>query len=165
MCNPTAQAYYSTERTDDPQISNDSRLFRHLCIPVQIVTTSNGKKISDQAFKARRADAGTSVDLECLLLNDGLGEVDRRGLMPNSYALAAISVQTARSFSGGVAWTPKPEEPENEGFSALENPYHGEIIKPMTNRHVRDLAANAELLWVAEEMDFGPFAGQSPAIA
>ena len=84
--------------------------------------------------------------------------------MPNAFALLAISAECARKFSAGVAWTPKPEEPELEGYAALPNEFHGEIIGKLSRSDTRNLAANAKLIWIKNELDLGPFQGQSPAI-
>ena len=164
MCNPTEQDFNSFERVDDTNIGDGDRLLRHLCIPVQIIDKNGKLKISDQAFKHRKKDPGTSVDLECLLELDGLSERDRRGIMPNSYALVALSAGQARAHSQGVAWTPKPEEPELAEFAAKSNKYHGEIIGPIANSDVRNLASIAEIIWIKSEMDLGPMKGQSPEV-
>ena len=77
MCDPVEQEFRSTERFDDPQIGYDDVLLRHLCIPVQIVPTPDGLRISSQAFTIRKSDPGASVDLECLLKKCSMTEVDR----------------------------------------------------------------------------------------
>jgi hypothetical protein len=160
MCDPVEQAFHSMDRFDDQKIGASETLLRHLCIPVQILQTAVGLKISDQAFKPKRNDPGASVDLECLLKKSGKNETDRRGIMPNSYGLAAISAGEARQHSAGVAWTPKPEEPDLDGFAAKPNPFHGEIIKPMDKPNIRSLAAKATLLWVSPGVALGPFEGR-----
>lgn len=151
MCTPTAQCYHSQQRADDAGIGASDRLLRHCRAPAQIVPLKQsgetvGLKISDQAFKAKKGEPGLSVDLECLLLADGKTWHHRYGLMPNTYAMVAVTAEQARAHSAGVAWTPKPEEPELEGFAALENRYHGEIILPMTNAQVRALFALMEVV-------------------
>ncbi|MEY2928145.1 MAG: hypothetical protein RL367_2622 [Pseudomonadota bacterium] len=162
MCDPVEQDFHAADRFDDPQIGTEDILLRHLCVPVQVMPTSLGLKISDQAFKARKIDPGTSVDLDCLLKKCGIKGIDRKGLMPNAYALVAVTAGAAREHSGGVAWTPKPEEPELGGFAAKPNPFHGEIIRPMNNAGIRNLAAKAELLWVKSDVMLGPFEGRPP---
>lgn len=164
MCNPTEQDFHSNDRFDDPGIVDGDRLLRHLCIPVQIIEKNGILRISDQAFKHKKRDPGTSVDLECLLIQDGLSELNRRGLMPRSCALIAVSAGSARQLSNGIAWTPKPEEPELGDFASKPNKYHGEIIGPIANCDCRTLAGLAELIWVIKEMDLGPFEGQFPDI-
>ncbi|MBY0394838.1 MAG: hypothetical protein K2Q27_16420 [Novosphingobium sp.] len=139
-----AQDYHGTNRTDDPAIVDDSRLLRHCRTPVQIVRCEiNGFKVSDQAFKLKSGDVGASVDLECLLLQDGLPPDHRFGVMPNTYALIAISAKSAREFASGAAWTPKPLEPDLIGAAREANPWHGEIIGPITNSASRSLASSA----------------------
>lgn len=165
MCEPERQDYHGVDRFDDLAIGNDDKLLRHLRIPVQVVPAHNGYRLSDRAFVSRKSETGTSVDLECLLLIDGLSSSDRRGAMPGSKALASVTVEHARTFSAGVAWTPKPEEPELEHeFARAANPYHGEIINPMSGKQARDLAAKATILWTAAGVLLGPFEGQSPIV-
>lgn len=161
MCDPVEQDFHSTDRFDDESIASCDRLLRHLCIPVQVIPTGEGYRLSDQAFKPRRADPGASVDIECLLLKDGQSHEDRHGRQPNSYALVEITAGEARPHSGGVAWTPKPEEPELEGFAREPNPYHGEIIKPISNAAFREMAALARVLWLKPGVNIakGPFRG------
>ena len=151
MCTPTAQDYYSPHRVDDPGIGATDRLLRHCRVPVQIVPrkangTTVGLKISDQAFKAKKGEPGISVDHECLLVAAGKTWHDRYGLMPNTYAMIAVTAGEARAHSPGVAWTPKPADPDLTGAASLENPYHGEIIAPMSNAQVRALFALAALV-------------------
>jgi hypothetical protein len=161
MCDPVEQDYHSLVRFDDPKIDADDRLLRHLCIPVQIVTDQTGqRKISSQAFTIRKTEPGASVDLECLLKKCSMTEVERRGLLPNSYGLVAISAGNVRMQTPGVAWTPKPSEPELGEFAAKPNPFHGEIIGPIGKATSRDLAAKAELLWAEAGISLGPFKDQ-----
>lgn len=148
MCNPVEQDFHSTDRVDDPNIGSNDMLLRHLCIPVQIAQTNDGFRISSQAFKPKRGEPGTSIDHECLLIKNGMTFADRAGLMPNSYGMVGILAQTAREHSGGIVWTPKPEEPELESFASKANPFHGEIITPISNANLRSMAAKADLLWV-----------------
>jgi len=146
MCNPTAQDYHSPNRADDLGIGDEHQLLRHCCPPVQIVPCPiNGQKISDQAFKGKKTDAGLSVELECLLSKDDLDWQDRYGAMPGSLALLAVSAADARANSAGVAWTPKPQEDLN-GYAGQANPYHGEIIHPMTGQQSRALFRRAVVL-------------------
>lgn len=109
MCNPTSQDYHSDARFDDAGISNDHRLLRHLRLPVQVQEINGTYRISAQAFTFRKQDVGASVDLECLLLNAGMTERDRRGKMPNAYGLLAINAGVARDFGQGVAWIRNPK--------------------------------------------------------
>ena len=166
MCNPTAQDYFSSERRDDPGIRDSDRLLRHLCVPVQIrqVEQTGALRISDQAFTHRKSDCGVSVDLECLLHHAGLTEEQRRGVMPNSFAMIAVTASNARNFSEGVAWTPKPHEPNLSGYSAQDNEFHGEIITPISRSEGRKLATTAQLIWTKGELDLGPYNGQLPDI-
>jgi hypothetical protein len=165
MCNPVRQDYHSMDRFDDPQIGEDDRLLRHLCIPVQIVRDQAGQlRISSQAFTIRRSEPGASVDIECLLTKSSMTEVECRGHLPNSYGLVAISAGNARMQTPGVAWTPKPAEPELSEFAAKPNPFHGEIIGPIGKATSRELAANAELLWAEAGIALGPFEDRAPVI-
>jgi hypothetical protein len=134
------QDYFGLSRTDDLAITAKERLLRHCRSPVQIVPCEiNGRKISDQAFKMKPSEPGLSVDLEQLLLNQGLPTTYRYRAMPNTFAMLAVTADDARRCAGGVAWTPKPAEPLLNTASATANPYHGEIIKPMTSKSARDL--------------------------
>ncbi|WP_287002305.1 hypothetical protein [Sphingobium sp.] len=140
MCNPDPQPYHSNHRYNDPKIEDESRLLRHCRTPVQIVSCEiNGKKISDRAFAGKKSEAGLSVDLNCLLEKDGKGSSHRFGKLPNTYAILSVTAAEARANSAGVAYTPKPEEPELEGAAREANPYHGEIIHPMTGAQARAL--------------------------
>lgn len=83
------------------------------------------------------------MDLEALLAADGLPPDHRYGSMPNTLALIAVTAANAREFAGGVAWTPKDEDPEAEGAAKDANPWHGEIIGPIkgsASRKLRDSA-------------------------
>lgn len=151
MCEPDEQDYRSSVRSDDPKIGANDLLYRHCRSPVQVVPVKRegkeiGAKISDQAFKGKSGEAGISIDHGCLLRRAGLTWSNRYGLMPNTFAMLSVTAAQARAQSGGVAWTPKPSEPELDGFAALPNPFHGEIILPMTNRQVRDLFAVAQIV-------------------
>lgn len=152
MCEPTAQAYDGTVRTDDSGIDNNDRLLRHCRVPVQIVPLKRdgvviGRKISDQAFKAKKGEVGISIDIECLVLRAGKTWQDRYGLMPNTCAMIAVRAFEARKHGRGVAWTPKPAEAHLVGYSALENPYHGEIILPLkSNSAHRELFRSSEIV-------------------
>jgi hypothetical protein len=147
MCAPTAQAYHGGDRIDDPGISGDDRLLRHCRTPVQIVPCPvNGKRVSSQAFKPGRGESHTSVDLECLLHQAGQPSDLRYGLMPNTFALIAITANDARAIASGAAWTPKPAEENGIGATAAANPYHGEVVGPLKDRQCRDLAAVAVTL-------------------
>jgi len=144
MCDPTPQDYFSNHRTDDLGIGPQDRLLRHCTTPVQVVPCPlNGRKISDQAFKPKKSDVGVSVDLECLLAKDGHTWEDRFGVMPNAVGMIAVTVASARTHSAGVAYTPKPAQAELDGYLQKPNPYHGEIILPMTNSQRRDLFRSA----------------------
>lgn len=148
MCNPTAQDYYSHDRQDDPGIEDGDRLLRRCTVPVQIVPCKiRGQKISDQIFRKRKSDAGASVDLECLLEQDGIGWEDRFGIVPGTLAMAAITAALARGVSQGVAWTPKPEEPDKTPLYVSEaNPFHGEIIGEISRADGRALSRQATIL-------------------
>lgn len=151
MCAPTAQDYHSAERFDDHDISGNDRLLRHCRTPVQVVPCPvNGRRVSSQAFKPGRGEVHTSVDLECLLLRDGLPSDARYGLMPNTYALIAVTADHAREIAGGVAWTPKPHG-DGEGAAGSANPYHGEILAPLKDAQCRKLASAAAM--VKSELD------------
>jgi hypothetical protein len=167
MCDPVKQDYHSKDRFDDSKIDADDRLLRHLCIPVQIMTDqqTGQRRISSQAFTIRKTDLGASVDLECLLKKCSMTEVERRGLLPDSYGLVAISAGNVRMQTLGVAWTPKPSEPELSEFAAKPNPFHGEIIGPISKATSRELAAKAALLWVEAGIALGPFEDRAPVTA
>lgn len=165
MCDPVRQVFHSDQRADDPRIAADDRLLRHVTVPYGVHEKHGKLKLSDQALKPRKSDPGISVDLECLLLKEGLNERDRRGLHPNAHALGAIAAGDARQHSGGVAWTPKPEEPELTSYARAENDFHGEIIRPLEPKSYRELAAAMTILWVRSGIDLGPFEGQSPEIS
>lgn len=129
MCQPSAQAYLATERFDDHGIGSEDRLARHCRTPVQFSRCAiNGYVLSDRAFAHKRAEGGTSADLECLLTADGHPADFRYGAMPRTYGLVAVTAGDARTIGAGAAWTPKPEQPELEGGAASANPWHGEII-------------------------------------
>lgn len=164
MCNPTAQDYHSNHRVDDVEICDDDRLLRHLCLPVHIREVNGALRVSDQAFTFRKDDVGVSVDLECLLLKDGLSERDRRGKMHNAHGLLAINAGVVREFGQGVAWTPKPEETGLQGFAALPNPYHGEIFGRLARSETRKVALRATVLWVSGGVELGPYDGQAPEV-
>ena len=130
MCAPTAQEYFSAVREDDTGIGTQDRLLRNCRLPVQVVPCEvNGYVISGQVFVRKKDEAGTSIDLECLLLNEGKTWQDRFGAQPGTLAVVAVTAGDARKHSDGVAWTPKPEEPHLAPAAAADaNPYHGEII-------------------------------------
>ena len=148
MCDPVEQDFHSRDRVDDPKIGSSDMLLRHLCMPAQIAETNDGLRISSQAFRPKKGEPGTSIDHECLLIKNGMTAADRAGLMPNSYGMVGILAHTAREHSGGVAWTPKPEEPKLGSFASKPNPFHGEIITPISKANFRSMAAKADLLWV-----------------
>jgi hypothetical protein len=165
MCEPDRQVFHSDQRVDDPNIGPDDRLLRHLTVPFGVHQKHGKFKLSDQALKPRKNDPGISVDLECLLKEKGFGERDRRGLHPAAHALGAIAAADARRHSGGVAWTPKPEEIELTGYARAANDFHGEIIRPLAPKSYRELAAAMTILWVRPDTDLGNFEGQSPEIS
>lgn len=148
MCEPTAQDYFSRDREDDPAIGDADRLLRSCRLPVQIVPNkAGGYKISDQVFRKKPNEQGASVDLECLLLKEGKTFEDRFGKMPGTLAMAAIAAEDVRRVNGGVAWTPKPEEPHlAPDLAAEENPYHGEIIGEISRADGRALSRKAAIL-------------------
>ena len=151
MCNPTAQAYHGIERTDDADIADGDRVLRHIRTVVQLSSVRRdgiviGRTVSDQAFKPRRDEPGVSVDLECLLNKENLTWEARYGVMPDTVAMIAVSAADARLHGRGVAWTPKPEEPNLAGFQAEANPYHGEILTPLAPADFRALRAKAQIL-------------------
>ncbi|QCB43006.1 hypothetical protein E5673_12905 [Sphingomonas sp. PAMC26645] len=147
MCTPVRQDYLSDERFDDNEIGNDDRLLRHCRTPIQIVKCPiNGYRLSSQAFRPGKGETHVSVDLECLLLKDGLEADARYGAMPNTFALAAVTAGAAREHAQGAAWTPKPEMVGLPGAAGDENIYHGEIIGPMTKRNYQDLAETIVLV-------------------
>lgn len=147
MAAPTAQDYFAPTRSDDKAIAGGSRLIRHCRAPAQIVPCPRaGQKISSQAYKAKRGDLGASVDLEDSLIASGKTAIGQFGVMPNTYALLAITADVARQHSAGLAWTPKPAEPEKEGYAALPNPHHGEILTPITGAQARALTNHSEVL-------------------
>jgi len=143
MCNIECQDYFGDDRHNDPAIEDGDRLIRHCRTPVQVVPCAiNGHKISDQAFKPGKGDAGLSIDLERLLLNQGLTAMDRFGVMPNTFAMLAVTAADARQHASGVCWTPKPAQPElAPNLVAAPNVYHGEIVLPMTPKSGRALYA------------------------
>lgn len=148
MCTPEAQDYFSEKRTDDPGIADVDRLLRHCRPPVQVVPCKlNGQKFSDQIFRKKRGEAGLSIDLECLLLRDKLTWEHRFGTMPGTLGMVAINAGDARSINGGVAWTPKPAQPELEpNASAQPNPYHGELIGEISRSDGRSLSRKMVIL-------------------
>ena len=144
MCNPVPQDYFGETRFDDKLIPDEGLVYRHCRAPVQVVPKADGGlKISDQEFKGKKTDAGVSVDLGCLLENAAVDPLSRFGVMPNTHAMLAVSVGDARTQSAGVAWTPKPEELEKPGAAGAANPYHGEILHPMTGGQARALYRTA----------------------
>ena len=157
MCEPIKQDIYSETRVDDPGFVDEHYLIRYLTTPVQIVKNQDGSgRVSDQAFKPQKSHAGTSVDILCLLQNIDINPLSKRDIFPNLHAIAQITVGIARAHSGGVAWTPKPEEPLLTGFAREPNEQHGEIIKPISPADARRMVANARLIWIAEGIDTGP---------
>ena len=146
MCSPEAQDYHSDARVDDPKIIGASRLLRHCRTPVQVVPCPvNGQKVSDRAFVGKKGEAGVSIDLECLLIKDGHPPTHRFGAMPNTYAMIAVTADVARANSAGVAWTPKPEE-DLPGAAGAANPYHGEIITPISGGQARAIHRASETI-------------------
>ena len=145
MCDPVAQDYHGDARFDDLRIADQDRMLRHCRTPVQIVPCAiNGKKVSDRAFCIKKGEVGASTDIECLLAKDGFPPEHRYGLMPNTFALIAVNAADARDLAGGVAWTPKPEERHLEGDAArAPNPWHGEIVGPITNSSSREFVRRA----------------------
>lgn len=143
MTKPVAQDYYGDTGFDDQAIQNDDIVYRYLRTPVQVTPCEkNGLKISDQAFKGKKTDRGVSIDIKSLMDNDGVSWHNRYGILPNTHALMSVKVKDARAYSNGVAWTPKPIE--NSGrASDPENPYHGEILHPMTPAQARALQRTA----------------------
>jgi hypothetical protein len=142
-----AQDYYSDEREDDPGIKAGDRLLRHCRTPFQIVPDAvHGHRLSSQAFINKRGEAGTSVDLEELLKEDGLPSDHRFGLLPNTLALVAVTAADARTHAHGAAWTPKLEDPDAIGAAKAANPWHGEIIGPIARSASRQLAANSQMV-------------------
>lgn len=147
MCEPTAQNYSSDARYDDVGIGDADRLLRHCRSPVQVVPCPvNGRRISSQAFKAAKGEKHVSIDLECLLAQDGLPPDARYGLMPSTHALAAITAAQARALGQGVAWTPKPADTAAVGAAGLANPYHGEVLGPLTKRALVELSEDLVLV-------------------
>lgn len=147
MAGPTAQPYFAATRFDDLAITGQTRLIRHCRTPVQIVPCPKaGRKISSQAFKTKRGELGASVDLEESLLAAGKTAATQFGLMPNTFALIAITADNARKNSAGLAWTPKPAEPEKAGYAALPNPHHAEILTPISNSQARALLDLSEIV-------------------
>lgn len=143
MCNPSAQDYFATERSDDLGLPDDARLIRHCRTPVQIVPDGGGGfRVSSQAFLPKPREPGTSVDVECLLQKDGHPPDHRYGLMPNTLAMLAITAGQARAVANGACWTPKPKEPGLVGAAAEENPWHGEVLG-VTAKASRALASSA----------------------
>lgn len=148
MCTPTAQDYFSDERYDDSEIAHGDRLLRHCCTSLHFVSCPiNGRKLSDQVFKRKTSDAGTSVDLECLLAHDELTWESRFGTMPNTLAMVAVTAGDVRAVAGGVAWTPRPEQPDLAPLAVAEpNIYHGEIVGQISRANERSLARKAVIL-------------------
>jgi len=147
----TAQNYFGSVRFDDPEIPGSEVLYRHCRTPVQIVpvrvgAVTVGEKISDQAFKGRSSDAGVSIEIDSLLAKANKSWSDRYGLMPNTKAMISVTAADARVSSKGVAWTPKPKQPDLEGFARAENEFHGEIILPITPSQARQLFSQAKIL-------------------
>lgn len=147
MCNPDAQDYDSDERKDDKGIGDGDRLIRHCRTPIQVVPCAlNGQRISSQAFRPGKGEKHVSVDLECLLNRDGYHADHRYGAMPNTFALGAITAASARQYANGAAWTPKPEHTGLAGAAGAANPYHGEVIGPISKRDLQDLAEAMTLI-------------------
>jgi hypothetical protein len=142
MCSPKQQNYHSSVRVDDKGIGDDDRLLRQCRTPFQIVPCpTNGWRLSSQAFVSRPSEVGVSIDLECLIIKSGKTWHSRYKMMPDALALAAFSAGNARQHSAGVAWTPKPEEPEHEqNFARSANEFHGEIIAPIDRKNSRSIA-------------------------
>lgn len=148
MCLPTAQPYAAQTLVDDTGIDGAHRLHRHCRTPVQVVSDGKGGwKLSDRAFVHRAEDAGTSVELECLLASDGLTAEDRVGQLPNTFAVVAVTVDAAREHARGAAWTPKPEDlSATYPAQRASNEYHGDIIGPINRGTSRQLAKTQVML-------------------
>ena len=148
MCDPQRQDYFGSDRFDDIAVCDTDRVLRHCRTPVQIVKCQrNGSKVSDQALKPRKDEAGVSIDHECLLRKDALPPDHRYGSMPNTFALIALSTGELRKAGGGVAWTPKPDEPDMPFESQRPaNPWHGEIIGHIVPKLARELIQSAAVV-------------------
>ena len=147
MCAPAEQNYAAEERIDDQGIGDEDRLLRYCRTPIQVVPCPiNGQRLSSQAFRPGKVEKNVSVDLECLMHQDGLPTDARYGAMPNTFALAAISARNAREHANGVAWTPKPEHPGAVGAAESANKYHGEVIGPLSKRSYQNLAEQVSLI-------------------
>ena len=144
MCTPTEQPYADVELFDDLGINAEDLLIRYLRSPWQIKRHESGDwKISPQAFKQK---GSTSIDLACLLERDGHTQLHRLGRMPDIYAAIVVSAAAARRHANGAAWTPKPLIPDEPGAAGEPNPYHGEVIGPVSS------PASRELLQVSVEI-------------
>ncbi len=142
-----AQEYESSEREDDPGIKAGDRLLRHCRTPFQIVPDAvNGHRLSSQAFMTKKDEVGASVDLEELLKEDGLPSDHRFGSIPATVALIAVTAGQARENANGVAWTPKSEDPSAIGAARDANPWHGEIIGPISRSASRRLAEKYQMV-------------------
>jgi len=151
MCNPVKQDYFAETRFDDLLIVGSERLLRYCRTPIQIVPCpKNGKRLSSQAFVPAKGEKHTSIDLECLMLKTGLSEDGRFGVMPNTFALIAITTDTARAEASGVAWTPKPQT-EGIGATGSANPFHGEVLGTADKKATRALAQAA--IMIRSELD------------
>ena len=142
MCTPKAQNYFAGTYNDDPGIGAADRLLRHCRNPYQTAKCAiNGRKISDRAFAGR----DISVDLECLLDQDGLAPDHRYGALPETVALLAVPTGALRAEGLGAAWTPKPKEPDAQHpAQQAANPYHGSIVGQPTPAMSRALVRASE---------------------
>lgn len=137
MCTPTKQPYADVEIVDDPGIEDTDLLIRYLRSPWQIKQRATGEwKISPQAFKEKRS---TSIDIACLIERDTYPILHRLGRMPDTYAAIAVQAVAARIHANGAAWTPKPRIPDKPGTAGEPNPYHGEVIGPISSDASRQL--------------------------
>lgn len=147
MCNPVAQEYGSLSLCDDPAIGSMDRVIRYCRTPAQIVPDGKGgMRLSDRAFAHKPQHGGTSVDLECLMLRDGVDPLRNVGLLPNTFAVVALSAGDIRSVAQGVAYTPKHRDDSAVGYAREPNAYHADIIGPITSSISKKLLKHCSIV-------------------
>lgn len=108
---------------DDADIANDDGLLRRIIPDVHVYTNDNGdKRISSAAFKESSRNApygGMSVDIESLVVADGIAPASRAG---EEEGLVRLPAEDMRNLGFKVGSDPIANDPEYP-----DNPYHGEV--------------------------------------
>lgn len=132
---------------DEPGIKNDDTVIRRVS-QYHIVPDKNGAeprlRLSSAAFnKSEGPRAGMSVDLEKLMVDDG---VDPREFVITPVFTGAVSFSagSARDLDLIIGYEPVKDDPNQP-----DNPYHGEVwrkeeAKKFTNSQTKGLQRSAE---------------------